>query len=137
MIRALVVTHGRLGEEFRRVVELFLGPVEELEALSNAGLSGAQLAEAISGWLDRGSDATNAGAAPPPAVILVDDYGGSCTAAARLATADRSDVRIVCGVNLAMLLGFVSWRDTLGLSDLARRMVNAGRGAIVQVDSER
>jgi mannose/fructose-specific phosphotransferase system component IIA len=134
MIRALVVTHGRLGEELCQAVELFLGPVAELDALSNAGLSGPQLAESVERWLRGGAESTAAPAAP--AIILVDEFGGSCTTAARMAAAGRGDVRIVCGVNLAMLLGFVSWRESLELPALTRRLINAGREAIVEAGIE-
>ena len=34
------------------------------------------------------------------------------------------------GVNLAMLLDFVTWRDGLELPQLARRLVDKGRHAI-------
>ncbi len=147
MIRALLLTHGRLGHELCRVVELFLGPVEGIEAVSNAGRSANDLAAAVRDWLERGSEkATDASAAPdsetrsrsvPPALILVDEHGGSCATAARLVAADYTDVRILCGVNLAILLGFVSWRENLELPDLVRRLINTGRDAIVEAVIDR
>ena len=73
----------------------------------------------------------------PPALILVDEHGGSCATAARLVAGDYPDVRILCGVNLAMLLGFVSWRENLELPDLVRRLINTGRDAIVEAVIDR
>jgi len=173
MIRALLLTHGRLGHELCRVVELFLGPVEGLEAVSNAGLSAHDLAAAVRRWLDspneitadatdaadgsdpsrpsvtagedtRSPEAPTAASDPaarnrsvPPALILVDEHGGSCATAARLVAGDYPDVRILCGVNLAMLLGFVSWRENLELPDLVRRLINTGRDAIVEAVIDR
>jgi mannose/fructose-specific phosphotransferase system component IIA len=140
MVRALLLTHGELGRELRRVVELFLGPVEEIEAISNAGLSARELAAAVRGWLAAASAEDDPAALPrstPPALVLVDEHGGSCATAARLAAAEFTDVRVLCGVNLAMLLGYVSWRESLELPDLVRRLINTGRDAIVEAVIDR
>ena len=126
MIRALVLTHGRLGDELIRVVELFLGPVAGMEALSNADLSAADLTAAVGRWLAASED---------PALILVDDRGGSCATAARLAAAGGA-ARVVTGVNLAMLLGFASWRESLALPDLVDRLLSNGREAIDEMSTE-
>jgi mannose/fructose-specific phosphotransferase system component IIA len=127
MIRALVLTHGRLGEELRRVAELLLGPIEKLDVASNVGLAADRVVENVGRWLAE---------APEEAVILVDERSGSCATAARIAAAGRKDVRIVCGVNLAMLLGYVTWRESQEPASLARRLVNAGREAIVELGTD-
>ncbi len=67
------------------------------------------------------------------ALILIDDYGGSCANAAQLAARTDLPAVILSGVNLAMLLGFVTWRDDLALDELARRLVAKGREAIARV----
>ncbi|MFO7654379.1 MAG: hypothetical protein R6X25_11225 [Candidatus Krumholzibacteriia bacterium] len=127
MIRALVLTHGRLGESLVEVVELLLGPTDGLVHLSNRGLSGEQFAASVAAWLEQEEG---------PSLLLVDDRGGSCATAARIAGRRRRDVRIVCGVNLAMLLAYTTWRESQELPDLVRRLVNAGRDAIVEVGTE-
>jgi PTS system mannose-specific IIA component len=124
----LVVTHGELGAELIRLAELILGQVEGLASLSNQGLSGHDLQAAIENWLSE-----NAGSADTGVVLFVDDYGGSCATAAQLVCRNRTDVAIVTGVNLAMVMGFLSWRDSLDLADLSRKLVHTGRDAINQV----
>lgn len=124
MIRALVITHGQIGFELVKVVEMILGPTEGLDATTNNGKSGDDITQEVQQWL-----ASNEG----PALILVDDFGGSCAISAQLVCGERDDVAILCGVNLAMLLGFVTWRDNSSVPDLARQMVQKGREAIVQV----
>ncbi len=122
MIQGLVLTHGALGEELIRVVTMILGPAEGLEGLSNRGLAMRELTEAVRVWL--------AAREGEGAVLFIDDFGGSCANAAQLAAAAGPPVAVVTGVNLAMLLDFLTWRDALGLPELARRLVDKGRQAI-------
>jgi mannose/fructose-specific phosphotransferase system component IIA len=129
MVRALVLTHGNLGAELVKVVEMILGPVDGLEHGSNSGKSAVDLGAEVRDWLAASSDT---------AVILVDDYAGSCATCAQLALSEcpeHEQVAVICGVNLAMLLGFVTWRDSSDYEDLVRRIINKGREAIIQVGS--
>lgn len=130
-MKALVVTHGGIGLELVGVVEQIMGPVPGLRALSNRGKSAQDITEAIRSWL----------AEPAPGVpgeagkslLFIDDYGGSCATASQLASGPDPDVAIISGVNLAMLLGYVTWRETTEFKALVRRLVDKGREAIAQV----
>jgi len=126
MIRALVITHGRIGEELVRVLGMILGPHDGLEAMSNSHRSAQDITEAVKAWLDAGEPGA-------PAIILVDDYGGSCATASQLACAGRKDTAVLSGVNLAMILGFLTWRDSGDFPDLVSRLVAKGREAIVRL----
>jgi PTS system mannose-specific IIA component len=125
MISGLVVTHGALGEELVHVVTLVLGPTEALGALSNRGLGAREVTAAIRDWLaalpDRGASGV---------LLFIDDFGGSCANAAQLALQGGPPAAILTGVNLAMVLDFLTWRDSLALPELARRLVEKGRQAI-------
>ncbi len=121
MIQGLIITHGELGRELVRVVAMIMGPVDGLTALSNTDQSLPELGERIAAW---------AAAAPAEELLVfTDDFGGSCTTAARLALRGRS-ARLLTGVNLAMLLDFAAWRDELPLPELAARLVRTGREAV-------
>ena len=125
MIRCLVLTHGQVGAALVKIVELILGPVEGLSAESNEGRSAKDMTEVVRAWLtaDPGSGA----------LVLIDDYGGSCANAAQLAARTDLPAVILSGVNLAMLLGYATWRDDLELEELAQRLVAKGREAIARV----
>jgi mannose/fructose-specific phosphotransferase system component IIA len=125
MIRCLVLTHGQVGPALVKVVELILGPVEGLTAESNEGRSAKEMTEVVRGWLTADQQARS--------LILIDDYGGSCANAAQLAARTDLPVVILSGVNLAMLLGFATWRDDLELEELAQRLIAKGREAIARV----
>jgi mannose/fructose-specific phosphotransferase system component IIA len=126
MIRALVITHGNIGGELVRVVEMILGSVAGLTALSNAGKSGTDMQADVAAWLAEG-DGQNG------EIILIDDYGGSCANAAILACGENTERTIVSGVNLAMLLGYVTWRDCDDHSELVAKVIHKGREAIALV----
>ncbi len=125
MINALVITHGDVGRELVRVVEMILGPVEGLSALTNAGKSVQDLTGEI-----RAALAETRGDADDAALLFIDDFGGSCANAAQIALADEETSLILTGTNLAMLLDYVTWRETLEASELARRLVEKGRDAV-------
>jgi len=128
--QALVLTHGAIGNELIHVVELILGPTEGLRADTNQGRSARQVAEVVAAWLAGVS-------APAVSVIFVDDYGGSCAAAARLGGAEAAGVPVISGVNLAMLLAYVTWRDELDGPELVQRIVDQGRKAVTVVGAAR
>lgn len=130
MIQGLVLTHGGIGAELVRVVESILGPVAGLAAGSNHGRSARQVADLVSDWL--------AGlAADDHALVFIDDYGGSCANAALLGGGDGERVTVVSGVNLAMLLAFVTWRDEAPGDEVVQRVVDTGRKAVTVVGGAR
>lgn len=126
MVKALVMTHGGIAAELVRVTEMILGPVEGLDAMTNAGKSAETITAEVRDWLATAGDDDSC-------VILLDDYGGSCATCSQLASGGDPSVAIISGVNLAMLLGFVTWRDNTEFSELPNRLVRKGREAIVLV----
>ncbi len=134
MIRALVITHGGIGQELVRVTEMILGPVPGLASMSNSGKSAVDITEQIKQWqadvpeLDGGDPSSVEGT-----LILIDDYGGSCSTSAQLAFGQDPGIAIISGVNLAMLLGFVTWRDSGDFEELVAKVVQKGREAIILV----
>ena len=125
MVRALVITHGGIGQELVRVAELILGPQEGLVAATNANRSAADLVRLVKDWLDADPGT--------PALVMIDDYGGSCATAAQLACRERGDTIVLGGVNLAMVLGFLTWRESDELAALAQRIIDKGRDAIMKL----
>jgi len=130
MIQALVLTHGAIGAELVRVVELILGPTEGLRSETNQGRSAREMTEIVSDWV--------AGLGPDPrGVVFIDDYGGSCANAARLGGTEAANIPVVSGINLTMLLAMVTWRDELEPDELVQRVVDQGRKAVTVVGGAR
>jgi len=118
--RGIVLGHGTLAEGLVDAVRRICDVGEDvLEPLSNRGLSPESLERAVEARLDGG-----------PVVVFTDLPSGSCSFAARRLCAGRSDVVVVCGVNLPLLLEFVMHRH-LPVEELVPRLLEKGRAGIV------
>ena len=89
-----------------------------LTAVSNSGCDRASIERRV-------AEAVGAG----PAIVFVDMPSGSCMFAAMQTVKSRDGVKVVTGVNLAMLVDFIFHRE-LGLKEAAERAVRAGAAAI-------
>ncbi|MEO8138402.1 MAG: PTS mannose transporter subunit IID [Gemmatimonadota bacterium] len=117
----VVVAHGVLAAALVGEAERISGERGVLAAVSNSECGPEDIERRL-------ADAVGAG----PAVIFVDMPCGSCFFAAMKTARNRSDIRVVTGVNLPMLLDFVSHR-TLPPADGAARAAGKGSDAIRQV----
>jgi mannose/fructose-specific phosphotransferase system component IIA len=117
-LRGVIVSHAAVAQALLAAVAAITGVNDALVAVSNDGCDTGALAERLTQAIGN-----------KPAVLFVDLPGGSClTSSVRLARGN-SDVAVVTGVNLAMLLDFVFHRDLLPV-DAARRAADAGSRAI-------
>lgn len=117
-IRGVVACHGRLAEALIDATERITGVANALVPVTNAecdrGLIERRIAEAIGDG---------------PAMVFTDLASGSCLIAAARLARQEGRVRVVTGVNLAMLLDFVFHRD-LPLDEMATRLAATGQKAI-------
>ncbi len=114
----IVFAHADVAAAFVSAVRAIAGDEHGLIPVSNDGCDRAALARAL--------DAAVAGR---PAVVFADLPGGSCAFSAAAYVRSHPDVRLVTGVNLAMLLDFAFHRD-LAPADAARRALETGRAAV-------
>ncbi len=121
-IRGIVVTHGRLAAELVNTVELVVGKQSELFSLSGSDAGQEALVREIRKLIDeRGRK---------PVILFVDYFGGSCCInCVRAAAGDRS-VKILSGVNLPVLLSFVTKRDSMDFDQLVDHLIRRGRESI-------
>ena len=121
MVPALVVCHGSLGQAFLQALECIFGPVEKLTVLSNEGLSAGSLQQSLEQRLeDIGSEA----------LVFTDYFGGSCATACMAGLSDRSGLRLVSGVNLPMLIYYLTHREEMDLQALLPGLLQRGRDAV-------
>lgn len=117
-LTGVVVAHAGVADALVAAVAAIAGAEHGLEAVSNSGCDrpalAARLEEALAGR---------------PAVVFTDMAGGSCAHTALGLARARGEVRVVTGVNLAMLVDFVFHRS-LPVEEAARRAVEVGRGAV-------
>lgn len=117
-VRAVVLAHGPLAEGLIGAVKTITGRTDRLVALSNAGCGRKVLLERL-----------EAAAGSGPVVVFTDLPGGSCAQCAAVLRRRRDGVSVVSGVNLAMLLDFVTHEER-SAAEAAARAVDAGRSAV-------
>lgn len=117
-LRGIIVSHAAVAEALVVAVRAITGIEEALVPVSNEGCDQDALKQRL-------VDA----AAGQPAVLFVDLPGGSCLTSSVRFARGRTELAVVTGVNLAMLLDFVFHRDVTP-AEAARRAVEAGAKAI-------
>jgi PTS system mannose-specific IIA component len=114
MIGLVLVTHGRLADEFRNAVEHVVGPQEAFETIS-IGQRRVDIVEAV-GRAERGDGV----------IILTDMFGGTPSNLA-ISVMDGTRVDVLAGVNLPMLIKLASVRNEKPIAQALVEAQDAGR----------
>lgn len=117
-LTGVVVAHGNLAAAMIDAVERIAGAGSGLRAVSNTDCDRGRLEERI-------TEAVGSG----PGIVFIDMPSGSCMFAAMHKLKSNSDVRVVTGVNLAMLLEFVFHRDG-PVDEIATHVADVGARAV-------
>ncbi len=120
MIGVVVVSHGRLADEFVAAAEHVLGPQSQIMAVAigphdDMERRRADILEAV-GRVDDGDGV----------VILTDMFGGTPSNLA-ISVIGQGRIEVIAGVNLPMLVKLCEVRGRMGLSDAAIAAQDAGR----------
>lgn len=124
MIGLVLVTHGRLADEFLAALEHVVGKQENAEAISIGADDDMEI---------RRNDIVNALArvgSPDGVVVLTDMFGGTpSNLAISIMDAAGADVpvEVIAGVNLPMLIRLARARDSTPLAALVLEAQDAGR----------
>lgn len=124
MIGVLLITHGRLGAHFVETVTGMLGtlsrPTDVLEIHRQDDPD--ERSEATVQALARLDDGDG--------VLIITDAFGSTPSNIATQAAQGSNVRVVAGVNLSMLVRVYNYPQ-LALDDLATSAIEAGRAGVM------
>jgi mannose/fructose-specific phosphotransferase system component IIA len=129
MISAIVVTHGRLADEFIATARKIFGNFSGVYALSNEDKSPQALTAELEAIIE-------AGGPDETFVVFVDFLFGSCGHATLAAERRYKNVRVVSGVNLPMLLAFLNKRNDVNFERLPSELASRGRDSIQSVDTD-
>lgn len=122
-IIGIIITHGNLAEELLATVRMIVGETHDCYAISGTDLCDEDVADRIDALVAEGDRERRA-------VVFVDYFGGSCSAASLRASRAHSLVRVISGVNLPILLDFVNKQDTYGLDEIVEHLLNRGQESI-------
>lgn len=120
MIGLVLVTHGRLAEEFVAALEHVVGPQKDVAAISigpedDMERRRADIVAAVA-KVDSGAGV----------VLMTDMFGGTPSNLA-ISVMSESSVEVIAGVNLPMLIKFASVREGLPLGQAVTAVQEAGR----------
>lgn len=120
MIGIVLVTHGKLAEEFVKIVEHIMGRQERIATVCidpNDDMEKCREAimAAVDG-VDKGSGVA----------VLTDMFGGTPSNLA-ISVMNNDAVEVLAGVNLPMLIKLVSVRNALPLSQAVLQAQESGR----------
>jgi mannose PTS system EIIA component len=120
MIGIVLVTHGRLAAEFRAALEHVAGPQKQIESIAigpddDIEQRRQEIISAVT-KVDSGVGA----------VLLTDLFGGTpCNLA--ISIMNGSNIEVIAGVNLAMLIKLAAVRETSSFEQAVIEAQDAGR----------
>jgi PTS system mannose-specific IIA component len=120
MIGGIIVSHGKLGEELLNALTIILGEAPNIEAISIGWYDDVEDSRRkINQSLKRVDQKSGV-------VIFTDMFGGTPS---NLSFTFQRDghIEIITGVNLPMLIKFVSLQRSNKLKDVARKVVEQGK----------
>jgi mannose PTS system EIIA component len=120
MIGMVVVTHGRLAEEFIAALEHVVGPQSNIAAVC---IGPEDDMEQRRQDILRSVSAVDTG---DGVVLLTDMFGGTPSNLA-ISVMERAKIEVIAGINLPMLIKLASLRQTETLANAARAAQEAGR----------
>lgn len=120
MIGIVIVTHGRLADEFRAALEHVVGPQEQLATISIGPEDDMEQRR-----LDI-QDAARSVDTGDGTVLMTDMFGGTPSNLA-ISIMDEAHVEIIAGVNLPMLVKLSSVRRDAPLQKAVDEAKDAGR----------
>jgi PTS system mannose-specific IIA component len=120
MIGIVLVTHGRLGSEFRAALEHVVGPQKQIDSIAigpddNIEQRRQDIASAVTN-VDSGVGV----------VVLTDMFGGTPSDLA-ISIMNGPNIEVIAAVNLPMLIKLASVRETSSLDEVVSQAQDAGR----------
>jgi len=119
MIGLVLVTHGRLAEEFVAAMEHVVGPQEQIETISIG--PDDDMEKRRRDILD-GTRTVDSG---DGVIVLTDMFGGTPSNLA-ISIMDKAHVEVIAGVNLPMLIKLASVRSSEPLDSAVASAQEAG-----------
>ncbi len=120
MIGMVLVTHGRLACEFRLALEHVVGPQQQFSVIT------IDPEDDMDGRRQDIMDAIHNVDTGQGVVVLTDMFGGTPSNLA-ISAMNGSNVEVVAGINLPMLIKLASVRDEAKLEDAVIQAQDAGR----------
>ena len=120
MIGGIIVSHGKLAEELLNALTIIIGEAVNIEAISIGWYDDVEESKKKIDQSLKSVDQKNG------VVIFTDMFGGTASNLSFSFLKDNQ-VEIITGVNLPMLIKFVSLQRSNNLKEVAKRVVEQGK----------
>lgn len=120
MIGLVIVTHGRLAEDFHKVLEHIVG---KQDAIASICIEPDDNMEARRDDIVAAIDKVNKGKG---AIVITDMFGGTPSNLA-ISIMNQRPIEVLAGVNVPMLVKLASVRDKASIADAVEQAKEAGR----------
>ncbi|HOM94991.1 MAG: hypothetical protein KA522_00200 [Candidatus Saccharicenans sp.] len=128
MIGGVIVSHGKLAEELLNAVMIILGEAPNIEAISIGWYDDVEESKKKISQSIKKVDQKNG------VIIFTDMFGGTPSNLSFSFLAENK-VEIITGVNMPMLIKFVSLQRNNNLKEVAKKVVDQGKKNIHLVSS--
>jgi PTS system mannose-specific IIA component len=125
-VHGIIVGHGDLPRALLDAATSIVGSAEGVTVVSNQEFSAAELVARMIQAVDERPGEN--------AIVFVDMFGSSCSTASARVRRDRAGVAVICGVNLPMLIRFLTYRSKLGFDELVQLVQETGQSAVKPLD---
>jgi len=128
MIGGVIVSHGKLAEELLNAVMIILGEAPNIEAISIGWYDDVEESKKKISQSIKKVDQKNG------VIIFTDMFGGTPSNLSFSFLAENK-VEIITGVNMPMLIKFVSLQRNNNMKEVAKKVVDQGKKNIHLVSS--
>ena len=122
----IIVTHGGLAQELLDTAGQVVGEIPFCYAISNRDLSDEALVSKIKKIIERTD--------PSFTFLFADYFGSSCALNCVRAARGMDDAVVISGVNLPILLDFVTKRGTMEPKEIISNLIRRGRESVKIID---
>lgn len=122
MIKGIIIGHGNFSQALLNTVEKILGRQEMVDVISNESLSCDSLTEILKKSMTPNNQEK---------IIFVDLPGGSCAISCLNLLKENKNLKILCGINLPMLLEFFLLRDKYNVDELVPILLKKAKDNII------
>lgn len=120
MIGGIIISHGKLAEELLNALTIILGEAVNIEAISVGWYDDVEESKKKINKCLKGVDQKNG------VLIFTDMFGGTPSNLSFSFLKDNQ-IEIITGVNLPMLIKFVSLQRSNNLKEVAKKVVEQGK----------
>jgi mannose/fructose-specific phosphotransferase system component IIA len=128
MITGIIVTHGLLAEELLQTAKRIFGEFSDCHAVTNISKSPQALSDELASIISACGE--------EPCIVFVDFFGGSCSYACMKLLGSFTNIRVISGVNLPMVLAFLNKRGDMPFDLLYQEILEKGRASIRMLERE-